>query len=64
MHPYWDVARYVKNFETGLQIAWQRYIDGLQPDNILIEENPIAAKGTYDEEILANPPEGKKSIKA
>ena len=57
MHPYWDVARYVKNFETGLKIAWQHFLDGKSTQHIRIEET--VKLGTYDEEIFANPPEGK-----
>lgn len=59
MHPYWDVARYVKNFEAGLRTAWEFFLDGKQPQHILIEESPVARRGTYDDELLANPPEGK-----
>jgi protein O-GlcNAc transferase len=61
MHQYWDVGRYVKNFESGLQIAWKRFLDGLVPEHIRIIEDPVATKGTYDDLILANPPQGKKS---
>lgn len=61
MHPYWDVARYVKNFETGLRTVWKRFLDGLQPDHVMIKESPEAARGTYDDEILTNPTEGKKA---
>jgi protein O-GlcNAc transferase len=59
MHPYWDVARYVKNFEAGLKTAWELFLDGKQPQHIRIEESPLAAKGTFDDEILANPPARK-----
>ena len=59
MHPYWDVARYVKNFETGLTKAWDLFLDGKAPEHIKIEESEIASLGTYDNEISANPSEGK-----
>jgi protein O-GlcNAc transferase len=59
MHPYWDVARYVKNFEEGLRQAWTLFREGKSPQHIHVVESEIAAKGTYDEEILAHPPEGK-----
>ena len=59
MHPYWDVPRYVKNFETGLTKAWELFLDGKPPEHIKIVESDIAKMGTYDDEILANPPEGK-----
>jgi len=28
MHPYWDVPRYVRNFQTGLLMAWHNFIEG------------------------------------
>jgi protein O-GlcNAc transferase len=59
MHPYWDVARYVKNFEVGLTTAWQWFLDDKSPDHIYIEETKAAREGTYDEEILTHDPEGK-----
>jgi protein O-GlcNAc transferase len=63
MHPYWDVPRYVKNFQVGLRTAWERYLSGQPPDHIAIEETDEAKRGTYDDELLANPPEGKKNQK-
>lgn len=59
MHPYWDVARYVRNFEAGLLRAWALFLDAKEPEHILVEESDSAAKGTFEDEILANPPEGK-----
>jgi protein O-GlcNAc transferase len=59
MHPYWDVARYVKNFETGLKAVWNNFLEGNPPQHIYIVETEEARKGTYDDEILANPPQGK-----
>ena len=58
MHPYWDVARYVKNFETGLTMAWDRYLRGEPPEHLEIEETEAARRGTYDDELLAHPPDG------
>lgn len=60
MHPYWDVARYVKNFESGLKSAWTIFLEGKSPQHIYVEETEEAARGTYDDEILAHPPEGKQ----
>jgi len=60
MHPYWDCGRYVKNFEVGLKIAWDRFLEGKPSQHIYIEENDEAKIGTYDDEIAANPPEGRK----
>lgn len=58
MHPYWDVPRYVKNFEQGLTLAWERFLEGIEPDHIVVEESAEAAKGTFDDEIARHPPEG------
>jgi len=60
MHPYWDVARYVKNFEQGLTLAWDRFLRGMEPEDIIIQETPAAAAGTYDDEIAAHPTEGNR----
>jgi protein O-GlcNAc transferase len=58
MHPYWDVPRYVKNFENGLMVAWERFVEGLEPGHIWIQETDEARKGTFDEEIALHPPDG------
>ncbi|KAL7560328.1 hypothetical protein ACA910_020252 [Epithemia clementina (nom. ined.)] len=58
MHPYWDVARYVKNFEQGLLTAWDTFLKGKPPQHIFIQETAAAQRGTYDDEILAHPPLG------
>jgi protein O-GlcNAc transferase len=62
MHPYWDVARYVKNFEAGLKTAWSRFLEGLPPEHIYVQESELTARGTFDDEILAHPTEGKARI--
>lgn len=59
VHPYWDVARYVKNFEAGITEAWQRFLKGLEPDHIYVEESEAAKEGTFDEEIAAHPQDPK-----
>lgn len=59
MHPYWDVARYVKNFEVGLESAWRRFLDRLPPEPIFVVETDEARRGTYDDEIAAHPQEGR-----
>ena len=58
MHPYWDVARYVKNFEVGLTMAWERFLRGEPPEHLWIEETEAAKRGTYDEELRAHPSDG------
>jgi len=55
MHPYWDAPRYVKNLETGLIAAWERFLAGKEPDVIEVVESAEASKGTYDQILKANP---------
>ena len=61
MHPYWDVPRYVKNFETGLTMAFERYLSGKPPAHLIIEESEEAKRGTYDDVLIQHPAEGKKA---
>jgi protein O-GlcNAc transferase len=58
MHPYWDVPRYVKNFETGLTLVWERYLSGKPPEHTTIVESDAAQLGTYNELLLKHPPMG------
>ena len=58
MHPYWDVPRYVKNFEVGINMAWERYLRGDAPDHLVVEETEAAKQGSYDDLLLAHPPDG------
>ena len=58
MHPYWDVPRYVKNFEVGLKMAWERYLNGLPPEHLEIKEPEEAKRGSYDDILRAHPPDG------
>merc|ERR1712238_175882 len=55
MHPYWDAPRYVKNIESGLTVAWERFLAGKEPDVIEVVESPETLKGTYDKILIANP---------
>jgi protein O-GlcNAc transferase len=55
MHPYWDAPRYVKNIETGLHMAWDRFLSGQEPDHLTVVESEEAARGTYDELLINNP---------
>ena len=59
MHPYWDVARYVKNFEVGLKSAFEAFVSKSPKDHIFVQETAEAQRGTYDDEILAHPPSGR-----
>ncbi|CAB9515534.1 peptide N-acetylglucosaminyltransferase 110 kDa subunit [Seminavis robusta] len=62
MHPYWDVARYLKNIEVGLTMAWERFLRGDPPEHLEIEETEAAKRGTYDDELNAHPPDGPLAV--
>jgi protein O-GlcNAc transferase len=54
MHPYWDVPRYVKNFERGLTIAWKSFLDGSPMNHIeVLEDDDKMIAGTFDTELIA-----------
>ena len=38
MHPYWDVERYVANFEKGLRLAWETYLAGDEVEHIIVDD--------------------------
>ena len=39
MHPYWDVERYVANFENALHFAWQSYLAGNEVKDIIVDDD-------------------------
>jgi len=58
MHPYWDVPRYVRAFERGLQMIWESFLDGSAPDHVEVVEVEGAygcgnISGTTEEELVA-----------
>ncbi len=59
MHPYWDAARYVKNVESGLFQAWDRFLSGLEPAEITVVESAEAAQGTYNDFLEQHPSDPK-----
>lgn len=59
MHRYWDVARYVKNFEDGMRQAWANFLAD-DKKHIFVQESEAASRGTYDDEIEAHPAEGRR----
>jgi protein O-GlcNAc transferase len=59
MHPYWDVPRYVRNFEEGVRQAWNIFLAGDHPRHIEVTETMEVSRGTYDDLILAFPPNGE-----
>jgi len=58
MHPYWDVPRYMRNFEQGLWEAWTLFINGEKPRHIFVMESNETAKGTFDDLLRAHPSDG------
>jgi hypothetical protein len=38
MNPFWDLKRYVGNFERGLEEIWYNFLSGAQPRHIFVEE--------------------------
>lgn len=36
MHPFWDVQRYTKDLETGLETAFDLFVSGNQPAHIFV----------------------------
>ena len=51
LHPYWDVPRYTRNFETGLKHAWEQYLSGKPKQHIYVKESDETKKGTYESDI-------------
>lgn len=37
-HPFWDLARYVRNMEKGFEEAWFNYLSGARVRHIFIKE--------------------------
>ena len=46
MHPYWDVPRYVRNFQTGLLLAWHNFISGKPAEHIEVVEKSSERGGS------------------
>lgn len=50
MHAYWDVPRYVKNFERALVMAWEAFLEGGATKHIeVVEAGDV--NGTSDAEL-------------
>jgi len=52
MHPYWDVPRYVSNFESGLRMIWSKFLSGDVVDHVHIVEGEDD-RGTLEIELDA-----------
>ncbi len=46
---------YVDNFQRGLKIAWEKYLDGNEVDHIIVQEEDLERKfrGTTETELIA-----------
>jgi predicted O-linked N-acetylglucosamine transferase (SPINDLY family) len=42
-HPLFDSQGFVHQLETGFEIIWQRFMDGLVPDHVDIPKKPVGA---------------------
>lgn len=36
--PLFDTARWVRNYERGLEAVWRRYCEGLAPGDVVVRE--------------------------
>ncbi len=53
MHAYWDTPRYVRNFERGLKMAWDNYLDGKEINHVIVTEDEERLIGTMEDELFA-----------
>lgn len=55
MHPYWDVPRYVENFQLGLEIIWNNFLDGKELDHVHVieKDEEEGTRGTFEVDLLA-----------
>jgi hypothetical protein len=42
-HPLFDTQGFVRQLETGFEIIWQRFLEGLRPDHVDIPKNAPGA---------------------
>ncbi len=60
MHPYWDVPRYVSNFQNGLKDVWSNFLAGNEIDHMEVKEE--RKQGTMDTEITVKEKKRKKAL--
>jgi protein O-GlcNAc transferase len=61
LHKYWDVPRYVRNFERGLKLAWNNYLDGKEIDHVIVrEDDNEKLRGILEDELFARERRRKK----
>jgi protein O-GlcNAc transferase len=64
MHKYWDVPRYVRNFERGLKMAWDNYLDGREIDYVMVrEDGDEKLRVTMEDDLFAREERRKKREK-
>jgi len=66
MHPYWDVPRYVENFQTGLKIIWDGFIRGEKMDHVHvleIDHDVADVRRTTQIELAAKENKRKEHVK-
>lgn len=39
IHEFWDMERYTRNLEQGIEIAWEKYLNGEKPDHIYVKDD-------------------------
>jgi len=63
MHPYWDVPRYVSNFEIGLRMIWNKFLSGDAVDHVhTVEEDDD--RGTLEVDLVAKEEERRDKKEA
>ncbi len=60
MHPYWDVPRYVNNFQNGLKTIWDDFLRGNEIEHVEVKEDG-GEQGTMETEIVAKEEKRKKA---
>ena len=61
MHPYWDVPRYVNNFQNGLKTIWDNFLRGNEIEHVVVMEEEEGEQGTMEIEIVAKEEKRKKA---
>lgn len=62
MHPYWDVPRYVMNFQNGLTTIWFNFLRGDDIEHVEVKEED-GYHGTTEADVLAKEEKRKQAKK-
>lgn len=60
-HPFWDMERYTRNLERGMEIAWNRYLKGEEPEHIYVED-AYGGTSPHDEDEDEDDEEWRKEL--